>query len=514
MGGLTSSRMSRRAFGTMARGARGSAGKAAPRAQASGAPRLSPEGGLSAWPLFWLAPVFLWSSFLMKPLVAAAPLSYEAFYAAQPVALALAALLYSPGRRSRAASPSRTAVAASTAACCALMLACAPVVLFPEALPGGPSVWLVAGGAMVGGTWAFMLASLFDVYARIAPARMAACVLGSLAAFPLMRLAIEFLPIQASVAACSLVPLASVPAVLKARDAAGLPVKRRDAAEPGRRAVRPAEGDGGLAMVVALVGLYGLAMGMLRVDAQPSQDNPAAAVLCLLIKAALPLALLAMARRSYAQASVGLLCQLTLVLAMVGIMAAVVLGDDPWLSFSVLDCTRQLFYVLLYFALCALSQGMARPPVAVFALGWGLYTAAIAAGMALGHAMGGFGSFSEGLVVSIMCLLTCATVLAFNFRGAGDVRLFADGSPEGVPPVADFATIDGRCAAMAEGRGLTGRELDCMRLICKGRSKRYIAEELGISENTVRSYARSLYAKLGIHSRDELMAAIEQGGPR
>ena len=44
-----------------------------------------------------------------------------------------------------------------------------------------------------------------------------------------------------------------------------------------------------------------------------------------------------------------------------------------------------------------------------------------------------------------------------------------------------------------------------MELICKGRSKGYIAESLCISENTVRSHARHLYAKVGVHSKQELL---------
>lgn len=50
-----------------------------------------------------------------------------------------------------------------------------------------------------------------------------------------------------------------------------------------------------------------------------------------------------------------------------------------------------------------------------------------------------------------------------------------------------------------------------MRLICRGRSKRYIAEQMSVSENTVRGYAKTLYAKLGVHSRQDLLtlAGIE-----
>lgn len=88
------------------------------------------------------------------------------------------------------------------------------------------------------------------------------------------------------------------------------------------------------------------------------------------------------------------------------------------------------------------------------------------------------------------------------------MRLFSTKPPEEPPPIQNFEELDRRCEALARERDLTSRELDVMKLICRGRSKRYIAEHLIISENTVRSYAKSLYRKLDIHSRQELMSTI------
>ena len=56
---------------------------------------------------------------------------------------------------------------------------------------------------------------------------------------------------------------------------------------------------------------------------------------------------------------------------------------------------------------------------------------------------------------------------------------------------------------------LTDREVDVARLMAQGRSKAAIAERLYLSENTVRTHARNLYAKLDIHNRQELLDAIE-----
>ena len=50
---------------------------------------------------------------------------------------------------------------------------------------------------------------------------------------------------------------------------------------------------------------------------------------------------------------------------------------------------------------------------------------------------------------------------------------------------------------------------EVMLLLYKGRSKRKIASELFISENTVREYSRRLYKKLRIHSKEELVDLFE-----
>lgn len=44
-----------------------------------------------------------------------------------------------------------------------------------------------------------------------------------------------------------------------------------------------------------------------------------------------------------------------------------------------------------------------------------------------------------------------------------------------------------------------------MRLTCLGYTKRRAAEMLCLSEDTVRYHTKSLYRKLGVHSRQDLL---------
>ena len=56
--------------------------------------------------------------------------------------------------------------------------------------------------------------------------------------------------------------------------------------------------------------------------------------------------------------------------------------------------------------------------------------------------------------------------------------------------------------------GLSNREAEVAALIAQGRSKTYIAEALYVTENTVRTHAKNAYAKLGIHSNQELIDIV------
>ena len=68
-----------------------------------------------------------------------------------------------------------------------------------------------------------------------------------------------------------------------------------------------------------------------------------------------------------------------------------------------------------------------------------------------------------------------------------------------------------RSLATAHRRGdrrtdVTDRELDVLRLLAKGLSKREIAHELFLSYNTIHTHTRSIYTRLDATSRSEAVA--------
>lgn len=61
-------------------------------------------------------------------------------------------------------------------------------------------------------------------------------------------------------------------------------------------------------------------------------------------------------------------------------------------------------------------------------------------------------------------------------------------------------------------KGLSGRELEVLQRIVRGRSNKEIASEMGIGEESVKTYLRSLFHKLGVSDRTQAaIQAIRQG---
>ena len=72
----------------------------------------------------------------------------------------------------------------------------------------------------------------------------------------------------------------------------------------------------------------------------------------------------------------------------------------------------------------------------------------------------------------------------------------------------DHRSIDERCDAVGAERNLTPRELEVMKMLCKGRTKSYIAETLYLTETTVRSHTKYIYTKFDVRSKQELMDLV------
>lgn len=89
---------------------------------------------------------------------------------------------------------------------------------------------------------------------------------------------------------------------------------------------------------------------------------------------------------------------------------------------------------------------------------------------------------------------------------AGTIRSVQEGRPE-VP-----ARIAARLAERVQRQSLTAREQEVLQLLVRGRSNKEIGAQLFISEETVKSHLKTLFAKLKVRDRTEAaISAVRQG---
>ena len=161
----------------------------------------------------------------------------------------------------------------------------------------------------------------------------------------------------------------------------------------------------------------------------------------------------------------------------------------------------------------------------VIGMGWVFYSLPVAAGVIFGLMLMPYDPLHTALPA-----LTVLALVAIAFIADDQDALFTkpnEAEPQ-VPataqaePVAQIEKPDDgmgsgrrdrlsvKCVAIARDYGLTNREFDVLVRLAHGRSGAFIAEELTLSENTVKGHTKRLYAKLGVHTRQELINLAEQ----
>ena len=214
----------------------------------------------------------------------------------------------------------------------------------------------------------------------------------------------------------------------------------------------------------------------------------------------------------------------------VGFAAFIVLGEGAgaYVAYVVAIAARFAFCLItqMYFARYAV-QGAATP-VQSYGLGWifvhlGDLLGVVALVLVESGVAAGAFSLDQVVAVSI-ALLVSATMFVLS-----DGRAFAFGSRkedvavaalgESVPSptlpgdsVVDAASevdeLTARILELAQRGGLTPRETEVFDLLARGRSIPYVRDALVISRETAATHAKHVYAKLDVHSRQELIDLV------
>lgn len=218
---------------------------------------------------------------------------------------------------------------------------------------------------------------------------------------------------------------------------------------------------------------------------------------------------------------------LSVPLAISGVGGAVGQFTSSTLLYAGSDC----FSILTYFLIAAvgarnLSGALSTSASAVAACWLGIGGGAlIAQGITL------LGMHNVAAVLGVSALITF-TFMAYNFIALKHFSF--DGAILGVHPVSPLLTrnanetfdatastnenpdseetstiFDLACEEVAQQFGLTHRESDVLCLLARGRTSPVIQEKLFLSHNTVKTHVRHIYAKMNIHSQQELIDIVE-----
>ncbi|PWL79565.1 MAG: hypothetical protein DBY20_02150 [Coriobacteriia bacterium] len=126
-------------------------------------------------------------------------------------------------------------------------------------------------------------------------------------------------------------------------------------------------------------------------------------------------------------------------------------------------------------------------------------------------------SIAAGFVISIgMCVVLFILIVVQRkpFHEEIAQQIDAAAQPQSAPaPEPDFSSAERHERAMdviAERYGLTERERETASLMARGYTAKHVAEELTVAVSTVKGYSKSIYRKMGIHRKDELIEIVKE----
>lgn len=188
-------------------------------------------------------------------------------------------------------------------------------------------------------------------------------------------------------------------------------------------------------------------------------------------------------------------------------------GDGYFpLCASIFGMVNRVAGMLVLYACATLPDLCVFYRVAPFLLG--ASSLGLTAGVAVGNAL--FASIANGYVVlmvvtlAIMYVMFMALTVALVTRGWRSEPTAAVPAPSPAAKPASGTNPHTPASEIASLYRLSEREVEVMGYLSKGRGVSFTAEQLGLSQNTVKAYAKSLYKKLDVHSREELIDLVDE----
>ena len=196
----------------------------------------------------------------------------------------------------------------------------------------------------------------------------------------------------------------------------------------------------------------------------------------------------------------------------------------------VMAASQVLFYGLLWMfpACCCFGtahDGRAGAHMRLFAVGCCCFFGGIYLGMWLGGDLllavgsGDFYMVAAVVVFAAVLIVEFAPLLVGSASERGETAVGEKGVSgllDGTAPVDGALSLsdspgsfDSLLQCAADRWSLTPRERAVLPGLVRGRSVAWVADSLTVSKNTVHTHMRNIYQKAGVHSREELIDAVE-----
>lgn len=202
-------------------------------------------------------------------------------------------------------------------------------------------------------------------------------------------------------------------------------------------------------------------------------------------------------------------------------LAACVLMPAAWSNagFAVSFLVKLAYVWFTIFALMLLANLAFRfgvPTLRMFAIARACSEGAIFLGVTMRGFLQSSGLSQDGTVLLISACAGVVAVCVCVLLWRSERAVNADWGAAGIE-VASGERVMGprerlivRCEQLAQMHALTARETEVLTLIAQRKTRSEIEQELFLSQNTVKTHIRHIYAKLGIHSKSDVYELVGQ----
>lgn len=353
------------------------------------------------------------------------------------------------------------------------------------------------GMLLTGAGMAWLYVSWGQFYSRIHLKNAIACIFVSYALSSAIKLVLLAVPDHAAPVLLTVFPLASAFYLRTCGQTKGMLNKER-----GENSHRSA-GISHMRAFALCIAFYTAALALVRTLLLPEKTIPLMAVCH---AGEIVLAIIVLAAVLLRKTPTRIISLWSILLFFVATALLLASADQLHASMLYADLGTSFLVMLSWAAFADLSRHSPLHPYVIFGIGRLSYSLPACLTYTL-SSLPGFTPSANVLSAFLFWILSMVTAFFFGNRALSSMTFFGDLSSgsDGSPSVSDVAS---RCGEIAAERGLTERESEVMALLCLGKSKAYIAEELFLSESTVKTHTRNLYLKLEVHSRNELQKII------